>query len=1069
MNMMKDMFKQRARASRVAKFIICIILLGWSCLFAQNATIEERMTTFRTYPFGDPSPVPRMNKIYPYFRFDGYSHEGIDKDWKVVCMENPHVKVFVTPEIGGKIWGGIEKSTENAFIYFNKVVKFRNIAMRGPWTSGGIEFNFGAIGHTPTTATPVDYLFRENADGSVSCYVGAMDLPSRTEWRVEIHLPRDKAYVETRAFWFNPTELNTSLYHWMNGSADAGEDLHYCFPGNHYIGHGGQVHSWPVHESGRDISIYGNNDFGGAKSYHVIGGHTDFFGGIWKKEGFGFGHWSPYGEKPGKKIWIWGLSRQGMIWEDLLTDTDLGNIQYTEIQTGLLFNQAGGNSGLTPFKHRFFIPNGVQRFTEAWFPVKDMDGMVEANRYGALNVIRDQDLIKLEFCPLQKIDGRLIVTVDGKRIHEKELHLDPLIVFRDTVPVDDHEEFEVVIGDHLLSFYSGDGEARILDRPLTIDSAFDWESIFGLYTDGNERARQRDYRGALNKYLACLEKDPLYSPALVGAAEIYYRRMEYDRALAYVKKALANDAYDPDANFIYGIIHRKLGNLYNARDGFGIASGTMKTRSAASVQLAEMAFMKGDMTSARMFALRALDYNRYNMNALKVLALCHRKQNQTKAAEEILERMLEIDPLNHWVRFEKFLLNSSPENLKTFQTMIRNELPHETYLELAMGYVKLDLWEEAVHILEKAPDHTVVHYWQAYLLTQMGEKGQAHLEKALQSSPFLVYPFRQETVPVLRWALEQKDHWKTKYYLGLIYWSKDRIETAKRYFQECGDSPDYAPFFLTRGDLFRSEASESVLKDYQSAVSLDPNAWRGYLTLSQYFSDLNQYDMALKSIRKGTKKFSKNYILQSEYARQLLFNNHYEDCLKVLEDIDILPNEGARFGRDIYRQACVLFALDRIKKKKYDGAIDLVRKARLWPEHLGVGMPYDVDNRLENFIEAFCHEKLDRADNARALHEKILVYTRDHPELYNSNRYLCAMVMRVSGMEQEAKQLLESWTSQYPKNIAAGWSLARFQGDTNTAESFLKGLEKVQQGTPWNPVARDPHFKLVLEVAGVLY
>ena len=88
----------------------------------------------------------------------------------------------------------------------------------------------------------------------------------------------------------------------------------------------------------------------------------------------------------------------------------------------------------------------------------------------------------------------------------------------------------------------------------------------------------------------------------VGAAEIYYRRMEYDKALAYVKKALANDAYDPDANFIYGIIHRKMGNPYDARDGFGIASGSMKTRSAASVQLAEMAFMKGDMTSAGMFA-----------------------------------------------------------------------------------------------------------------------------------------------------------------------------------------------------------------------------------------------------------------------------------------------------------------------------------------------------------------------------------------------------------------------------------------------------------------------------------
>ena len=72
--------------------------------------------------------------------------------------------------------------------------------MRGPWTSGGIEFNFGSIGHTPATASPVNYKLQENPEGSVSCIVGAPDLTSRTEWRVEVKLPADKAYFETRGF-----------------------------------------------------------------------------------------------------------------------------------------------------------------------------------------------------------------------------------------------------------------------------------------------------------------------------------------------------------------------------------------------------------------------------------------------------------------------------------------------------------------------------------------------------------------------------------------------------------------------------------------------------------------------------------------------------------------------------------------------------------------------------------------------------------------------------------------------------------------------------------------------------
>ena len=68
-------------------------------------------------------------------------------------LENPYIRVFVAPDMGGKILGAFEKKHGKDFIYFNRVVKFREIAMRGPWTSGGIEFNFGAIGHAPTTAT----------------------------------------------------------------------------------------------------------------------------------------------------------------------------------------------------------------------------------------------------------------------------------------------------------------------------------------------------------------------------------------------------------------------------------------------------------------------------------------------------------------------------------------------------------------------------------------------------------------------------------------------------------------------------------------------------------------------------------------------------------------------------------------------------------------------------------------------------------------------------------------------------------------------------------------------------
>ncbi len=163
---------------------------------AQEARIYEKSQQIKTYSFWDPDPVPilKNNKtIYPYFRFDGYSTQAETKPWNVVYLENPYIKVAVLPEVGGKVYGAIEKSTGYDFIYQNSVLKFRDIGLRGPWTSGGIEFNFGVQGHAPTTASPVDYLLKENKDGSVSCFVGALDLASRTQWSVEIRLSKDAA------------------------------------------------------------------------------------------------------------------------------------------------------------------------------------------------------------------------------------------------------------------------------------------------------------------------------------------------------------------------------------------------------------------------------------------------------------------------------------------------------------------------------------------------------------------------------------------------------------------------------------------------------------------------------------------------------------------------------------------------------------------------------------------------------------------------------------------------------------------------------------------------------------
>jgi len=175
----------------IACTLLHINFLHGSEAHGQRTTLSERNQTIKTYPYSDPNPIPtlaingKVAAYYPYFIFDGYADKAIGK---VVALENEFIKVTVLPEAGGKVRGAIEKSTGKEFIYTNHVMKFRAIGIRGPWTSGGIEHNFGLdLGHAPWTAAEVDYVLIENADGSASCVVGGLDLASRTQWRVHIH------------------------------------------------------------------------------------------------------------------------------------------------------------------------------------------------------------------------------------------------------------------------------------------------------------------------------------------------------------------------------------------------------------------------------------------------------------------------------------------------------------------------------------------------------------------------------------------------------------------------------------------------------------------------------------------------------------------------------------------------------------------------------------------------------------------------------------------------------------------------------------------------------------------
>lgn len=1028
--------------------VLALLCFSGSTLFAQNAEISEGFQEFKTYPYSDPNPVADGGKIYPYFRFDGYSTEGKPQKWKVVTLENSYIKVFITPEIGGKIWGALDKASNKMFIYNNDVVKFRNVAMRGPWTSGGIESNFGIIGHAPTGSSPVDYILQNNNDGSVSCVIGALDLITETTWRVEIRLPKDKAYFETNVLWHNNTALNQAYYHWMNGSARASDDLQFFFPGHSHIFHDGKPGAWPNHDNGQNLSIYRENDFESYKSYHILGEYSEFFGGYYYKDHLGFGNWSTYTDKPGKKLWIWGLSRQGMVWEDLLTDT---NGQYIEMQTGRLFNQAVESSSETPFKHRKFPAYATDTWSEIWFPVKETEGMKSATKFGVLNIEPNQDCLKIYFSPLQKIDDDLIVKVDEKIVFTKHLILEPLEIFIDSINQKYSDNIEVSIGDKKLSYSSLDKTKNSLKRPLISPTNFDWNSIQGLAIKGKEAAKQRNYTVAIESFSKCLEKDTNFLDALNGLAEIYYSRMEYNRALKYAKQALAIDTYNGTSNFIYGLLNRRSNFIADAKDGFSIAAHSIEYRSAAFTQLAEMYVEESSWSQAEDYSKRALDFNKYNLSAYQVLIISQRKQNVKSESNKTINVLLGLDPLNHFARFEKYLIDDNEEALKEFKQLIRNELPHETYLDLAITYYNLGLIKESLKVLDNAPENPIVSYWQAFLNSKLSRNNKCaeFLKVAEKQSPYLVFPFRNETVDVLDWVTTESNNWKGKYYLALIYWKKGDLEKTQKLLAVCEDEPEYAPFYLTRAKVFQSSDISKSLNDTRTAIDFGNKDWRAWILLSELYYKNEDYQQGFNAIETIYNQNPNDYRFAIPYAKALNRFEMYKQCISILYKIEVLPNEGASGGRTILRNAHIMSAIQEIENDRLQKAIVHLDKARLWPENLGAGKPYETDELLEDYLEMLVRQRMNQPEKSAMLLQKINNQMEQNKKVDDPNNIIRALILREDGKNKEALSVLQTWSSNSPNNDLANWTLAEFSNKKDQAKSIAAKIKKNSDLRPY--------------------
>ena len=988
---------------------LLIILISINYLFSQSKIMEYDKSLL-TYDFSDPNPIPILSKnpkIYPYFTFDGYDLNSEQKKFKIIELENDYVQVFVMPEVGGKVWGAIEKSTGNEFIYRNEVVKYRNISMRGPWTSGGIEFNFGLIGHHPSTATPVDYVIQENEDGSVSCIVGNIDLPSRTQWRVKINLPKDYAGFFTEAVWYNPTPLHQSYYNWMTAAAPAANDLEFFTPGNAYLEHSGKSNNWPINEGGKNLSKYNQNNFGPSKSYHVVGEFNDFFGGYYKNSGYGYGHWGNYEDIPGQKLWLWSQSRSGGIWEDLLTDTDG---QYIEFQAGRLFVQYLPSGDVNPISNVSFEPNSIDIWQESWFPVKEIGGISDASQYGAIYIIRDEDSTTLNLNPFINFNGKIQILLDDKKYLEENVNLQPMDVYKMKFKINEGINFRVKINDLKIDYETIN--KKLIKRSFSSHTLKIKETNQSLFNSAIQDISYRDFDKAKEKLKKIIEEDPYHTDAISYLGEIHYRNGEYKKAIDIIYSGLSIDTYNPSLNYIAGIIYKEIGDYINSKESLGWASRSIKYRSNALSKIAEISLIEKDYEAAISYSNKSLEYNSNNISSLEVLAISNRLLSNKEDHQKILTKIESIDPIHHILSFEKFLIDPNEINKTKFINSHRSELRNETFLELSIRYFNLDQTKEAQMILMKGPRHLTNDLWISYISNNKDK-----LDDLVKSNSInFIFPFRRETIKVLEWAKNNISNWKVDYLLALNLWSKGRHDESRKLFKELSDIPENENFYLSRASLMEGSNVASYNNDIKKAYMINKKNWRAVLEYGRSLQNSNEFSEARKVLRTEFERNKSNYMIGMEYIKVLLNVNQYEKAINVLENLKILPYEYAGEGRELYEKAYFNSAIKKIDDGKIDDAIKLIIKSKLWPEELGVGKPYKPDERIQNFLLYICYKKLGKPNHKFFLDE-IVSYSKENIDKINLNYILGYEAIKESKGEELANKFIDQIKEAKKNNL----------------------------------------------------
>ncbi len=927
-------------------------------------SVSEKRMVIPTYPEQEAEKLPMFAENRVHQRSSGnpypnavviktHKKEKIDREYNVVILENEYLSLWVLPELGGRIFRAIDKTTGYDFFYRQHVIKPALIGALGSWISGGVEFNW-PYHHRPSTFLPTDYEIEHEENGAVIVWMSEHDPINRMKGMVGIRLEPGKSIFETRVRLYNRTAMRQSFLWWENTAVPVNPEYRIFFPpdvDHVYFHYRRNSTTFPLangwyngYDLGKnaDISLHGTSLF--STSYFSAASKFDFFGGYDEKKKCGVVHYSNHHTSTGKKMFTWAYNQLAESWERALTDEDGA---YAELMAGSYSNNQPDFTWLMPYE--------TKCFSQYWYPLAGLGVPNYANEHAAVRIDGEKLLIQ----PTEKLFGAAVsVYSDGNKIFDRTLDLTPGLATELSLDVN-VENWTVKIvkdGRELLNYTLFRPKAEKTEPSVLGDIPLPGEakSAYDAYKLGIHLMQYRDPKADCEKYFEkAIELDPAFAPAYTVYAENLLRRGAVESAEKLLKQALSLETLyngNPEGgrtHYLLGLAQSRLGRNEDAYDSFYKAYWCEDSISASMTRIAMLDGINGDMPQMLDHSNQATEHNTRNLTALSLAALARLKSGKAEETLGLCDKILSLDPLFHLARYIKVLVGAMPES--EFYAKLSSS-PSQTCLDIYDDLAEAGFICEAKKLLNdlikySKPVSAMVYYM----------LGKAPAEKSVCRT----FPFRDSEEKALRAAVkaDPEDSYAS-YLLGCLLYSRKQYQSASELWKNTDDASTarcLAVYDWRMGDR------EAAIKLLKSAFTLDPQSeqllYELFYTMNQNKSDIGEFEKYFKLSCQNIETVRDDIAV--EFAKAYNRCGKFEQAAEILAAHSFTPCEGGE-GAVTSQYMAAWFGLG---KKEYDNgnlekAIKLFRQAQVLPKNLGAGLWNQGPLVPSRYYEGLCLEKL---------------------------------------------------------------------------------------------------------------